>query len=57
LRLPIADAGSIDFIADVNNLTNSRHEVEEVTVIGPTYRMPTVVQPPRTVVVAAAVRF
>jgi hypothetical protein len=53
----VVTARSIDFIADLYNLTNSRHEVEEVTVIGPTYRMPTAVQPPRTVVVAAAVRF
>jgi hypothetical protein len=50
----VVTAGSIDFIACVYNLTNSRNEVEEVTVIGPTYRMPTAVQPPRTVVVAAA---
>jgi hypothetical protein len=39
------------------NLLNTRHEVEEDPVTGPSFRAPTAVQPPRSVRIGVRVDF
>jgi TonB dependent receptor-like, beta-barrel len=50
-------AARLALIAEVFNLLNQRHEVEEDVVWGPSFRVPTLVQPPRAVRLGARLDF